>query len=201
MKKRILSYFKNKIIKKYPDYSKDKIDEIMYGLEGIYLTITKTIIIFLIAWILGIAKELLFLLISFNIIRLFAFGMHADNSTTCLLFSSIIFLSSAAICKYVTLNITLIYIIYSIILIIIIKYAPADTVKRPLINKKKKRIWKILSILTTIIFFITTLIINNNIIINYLLFGLIIECILILPITYKMFKMPYNNYKNYGLNT
>ena len=80
-------------------------------------------------------------------------------------------------------------------------YAPADTVKRPLINKKKRMRFKILSILVTIIYFILTILIDNNIFTNSLLIGLLISCILILPITYKAFKMPYRNYINYGLNT
>ena len=47
MKKRFLSKIKNNIIKQYPNYPKEKIDEIMYGIEGIYMLITKTIIIFI----------------------------------------------------------------------------------------------------------------------------------------------------------
>ena len=51
------------------------------------------------------------------------------------------------------------------------------------------------------LYFILTLLIKNNLIINSLIIGTIIECILVLPITYKAFNMPYNNYKNYGLST
>ncbi len=201
MKKRFLKFIRNSIKKQYPNYSKDKIDEIMYGVEGIYLTISKTIIIFTLAFILGIAKELLFLLIAFNFIRLFAFGMHANKSWICLLFSSLMFLGGAFLCKYITLNKELLYLLYLIVLIIISIYSPADTVKRPLIKKKKRIKFKILSIIVTITYFIISLFIKNNLIINSLIFGLVIECILILPITYKVFKMPYKNYKNYSLNT
>ena len=104
MKKKVLAKIKKAIKKQYPNYDNDKIDEIMYGLEGIYLTITKTIIIFAIAFILEIQKELLILLLSFNFIRLFAFGMHANNSITCLIFSSSLFLGGAALIKFVDIN-------------------------------------------------------------------------------------------------
>ena len=193
MKKRFLNSIRNSIKKQYPNYSNDKIDEIMYGVEGIYLTITKTIIIFAIA--------LLFLLIAFNFIRLFAFGMHANNSITCLIFSSLMFIGGAFICKYVTISKPVLYALYLFSLIIISIYSPADTVKRPLIKKKKRIRFKILSILTVIIYAIISLFIKDNLIINYLIIGLLIECILISPITYKIFKMPYRNYKNYGLST
>ena len=201
MKKRFLDKIKNSITKQYPNYSKDKIDEIMYGIEGIYLLITKTIIIFVLAMILGIFKELLYLLISFNFIRLFAFGMHANKSYICLIFSSLLFLLGAFMCKYIIFNKSILYILYIITFLIIMIYAPADTKKRPLIKKNKRIKFKILSLMIVILYFILTLFIKNNLIINSLIIGIIIECILILPITYKAFHMPYKNYKNYGLNT
>lgn len=201
MKKRFLKTIRDAIEKQYPNYTNDKLDEIMYGVEGIYLTFTKTIIIFALAFILGIAKELLFLLLAFNFIRLFAFGMHADNSLTCLVFSSALFLTGAFASKYINLDLNIICILYIVILIIIAIFAPADTVKRPLIKKNKRIRFKVLSIVTIILYFIITIYTKNQYITNYLIFGLIIECILILPTTYKIFKMPYKNYKTYGLNT
>ena len=201
MKNYFLKKIRKEIIKQYPKYSKDKVDEIMYGVEGIYLTITKTIIISLIALILGVFKELIFLLISFNFIRLFAFGMHANKSWICLLFSSTLFLSGAYLCKILVIPKNILITLFLIVLLIISIYAPSDTVKRPLIKKKRRIIFKILSIAVAIIYFILTLIIKNNLFINAVIIGLIIECILILPTTYMIFKMPYKNYKSYGLNT
>lgn len=201
MKNYFLKKIRKEIVKQYPKYSKDKVDEIMYGVEGIYLTITKTIIISLIALILGVFKELIFLLISFNFIRLFAFGMHANKSWICLLFSSTLFLGGAYLCKILIIPKNILITLFLIVLLIISIYAPSDTVKRPLIKKKRRIIFKILSITVVIIYFILTLIIKNNLFINAIIIGLIIECILILPTTYMIFKMPYKNYKSYGLNT
>ena len=200
MKKKFLLLVENKIKKEYPKQSKEEIETIMYGVETIYITVTKTIIIFTLAAILGLFKELLFLLIAFNIIRIPAFGLHASNGNVCLIFSSLLFIISTFLCKYVEIPIYILIILFIIILINIILYAPADTIKRPLINVKKRKRYKILSILVTLIYFILTILIENNLIINSLIFGLLIECILINPITYKIFKMPYNNYKNYDLN-
>ena len=61
MKKRFLTKIKKDIEKQYPNYSNEKVEEIMYGVEGIYLTISKTIVIFTLALIFGIFKELIFL--------------------------------------------------------------------------------------------------------------------------------------------
>ena len=201
MKKRFLNIIKKNIKEQYPNYSKEKIDEIMYGVEGIYLTITKTIIIFTLALILGIFKELLFLLIAFNFIRLFAFGMHVDKSSKCLIFSSTLFIISTFICKYISINNLTLFILYSIIFISVILYAPADTVKRPILKKNKRQKFKILSIIVATIYFIISIKVKNNLLTNSLTIGLLIECILINPLTYKIFNMPYKNYKKYGLNT
>lgn len=200
MKKLFLKKIRTAIKKQYPNYNDDKIDEIMYGIEGLYLTFTKTVVICIIALILGILKELICLLIAFNFIRFFAFGMHASKSSICLIFSSLVFIIFSILCKYIVLPKYLLYILYLLVLAIISIYAPADTVKRPLIKRKKRIKFKILSIMVVIIYFILTLVFKNNLLINSLIFGLLIECILINPITYKAFKMPYKNYITYGLN-
>ncbi len=200
MKKLFLKKIRTAIKKQYPNYNDDKIDEIMYGIEGLYLTFTKTVVICIIALILGILKELICLLIAFNFIRFFAFGMHASKSSICLIFSSLVFIIFSILCKYIVLPKYLLYILYLLALAIISIYAPADTVKRPLIKRKKRIKFKILSIMVVIIYFILTLVSKNNLFINSLIFGLLIECILINPITYKAFKMPYKNYITYGLN-
>ena len=148
----------------------------------------------------GILKELICLLVSFNFIRFFAFGMHASKSSICLIFSSLLFIIFSILCKYIVLPKYLLYILYLLAIAIISIYAPADTVKRPLIKRKKRIKFKILSIMVVIIYFILTLVFKNNLLINSLIFGLLTECILINPITYKAFKMPYKNYITYGLN-
>ena len=73
----------NSVKSKYPEYNQDKLDEIEYGLEAIYLTFTKLIVIFSIAYILGVLKELIILLFFYNLLRTTAFGMHAKKSWHC----------------------------------------------------------------------------------------------------------------------
>ncbi|MEG2351411.1 MAG: accessory gene regulator B family protein [Bacilli bacterium] len=198
MKKRFITLIRKNIIQQYPNYSTNKIDTIMYGVESIYLLITKTIIIFTFAFFFGILKEMIVLLITFNVIRTVAFGLHANKSWVCLLFSSTIFITATYLCKYLTIPTTVLYILYIIAIIFMLTFAPADTIKRPIIKKKKRNIFKIVSILVVICYFIISLLIENNLVKNALILGLLIEIILINPVTYKMFKLPYNNYKKYS---
>ena len=201
MKKRFLSYIKKEVKNSHKEYDSDKIDEIMYGVEGLYLTVTKAIIIFLIAIVLGIFKELILLLVLYNFVRLFAFGMHAAKSWHCLIFSLLIFLVGAYLSQILIIQKLVLYLLYTVAFIVFILYAPADTEKRPLINKKRRIRYKVLSICVLILYFIVSLLIKNNLIINTLIISILIESILILPITYKVFKLPYKNYKTYGLDT
>ena len=69
MKEAFISNSMNIIKKYYPDYSEVKLAELRYGLLGLYLLITKSIIIFAIAYFLGIFKELLIFTLIYNLIR------------------------------------------------------------------------------------------------------------------------------------
>lgn len=185
------------LIKDLDKYDKIQLEKIKYGIESIYLTITKFVIITLISLLLGLQKEMLLLLILFNILRITAFGLHASKSIYCWISSSIAFIGIPFICKNIIFsNITYI-VLPNICLLCFILYAPADTIKRPLINQKKRKIYKFFSITLCIIYLIMIIILKNILFKNLLMFSLILESILILPITYKVFKLPYKNYLNY----
>lgn len=187
------------LVNKTNKYNSIELEEIKYGLESIYLAITKVVVILFISACIGLFKEAVLFLLIFNLVRATAFGLHASKSIWCWISSSISFLLIPFICKNVTFSATF-YIVTSIItMIIFLLYAPADTVKRPLINKKKRMLYKLLSIITASIFISLIFIIDNFLIKNMLIFALILESILILPITYKIFKLPYRNYLNYKL--
>jgi len=197
MKKNFLKIAINLITKQQPNLDQIKIQEIKYGLEGIYLTITKFLIIFILCWILNIVIEFFIFLILYNLIRIFAFGLHAKKSSYCLISSICFFVIFPFLATFINIPILLKIIISSFCILMIILYAPADTHKRPLINKFKRLKFKIFSTIVAIVFVILSFVINNNFLANSLILALLLEVILILPITYKIFNLPYNNYKNY----
>ena len=185
-------------ITKNKQYTDDEKDIILYGLESLYLTYTKMVVIFLLAFVLGCFKETIILLITYNIIRAKAFGIHATKSIYCLISSILIFIGGALICKYITLPLEIMVIVSIICDICLLLFAPADTHKHPLINAKKRKKFKFISFSLGIIYTILIVVLKDYFIVNYLLFGLIFSVIMVLPITYKIFKLPYNNYKNYN---
>ena len=67
MKNICLNFSMNSIKKYYPDYSDTQLEEIRYGLEGIYLSMTKLIVISILCIILNLFNEMLVMLITFNV--------------------------------------------------------------------------------------------------------------------------------------
>ena len=199
MKKFLLKHIIQFIKNNNSNITEMQLEEVEYGLESIYLTITKMIIIFSLATILHILKEVIILTIFYNIIRSTAFGLHATKSIYCLITSLIMFIGGVYICNYINFTFTTKAIVCLICLICIFKYAPADTHKRPIINAKKRKRYKIISFISGSIFTILILAYNTNILSNYLLVGMIYSVIMIHPLVYKIFKLPYDNYKNYNL--
>lgn len=187
------------LIKKNKSYSDEEIEIIAYGLEGIYLSVTKAIVIFGIAFFLGIIKEVFYLLITYNVIRSQAFGIHASKSIYCLISSLITFIGGAYLCIYLVIPLWLMISISIICVIFLILYAPADTEKRPIVNKKKRIRFKVISVSLGIIYTILIIIFKGKFLSNYLLVGMFISVVMILPVTYKIFNMSYDNYKNYGV--
>ena len=197
MKQKFLNFSLN-IIKKYGHYTQDQLEIIEYGLEGIYLTMTKMVVLFCLALILGIIKEYILLLLSYNIIRSQAFGVHASKSIYCWISSTILFIGGAFICKYVTIPFNIAIIIAFICDICLLLYAPADTYKHPLINAKKRKRWKLISFCLGIIYTLLIIYFKDSSIVNYFVIGMFEAVLMIIPVTYQIFHLPYNNYKTYN---
>ena len=65
-------------------------------------------------------------------------------------------------------------------------------------NEKKRKKFKILSIITSTIMTLLIIFLKDNYITNFMFVGFIEATIMILPITYKLYGVSYNNYKNYN---
>lgn len=196
MKKFLISKCMN-YIKKHTDYNKTKLAEIKYGLEAIYLTISKLIIISLLTLILGIFKEMIIYLIIYNIIRMPSFGLHATKSWICLLTSSILFIGIPYLSKILTIPLFIKLIIGIVGICLMFKNAPADTKKRPIVSKKRRKVYKTISTILALIFTVLSFIIKDNYISNCFIFALVMQNAMISPLVYKIFKLPYNNYITY----
>lgn len=196
MKNLVLNSLINNI-QRYYSYDEIKLKEIRYGLEAIYLSIIKLILVFIISILLNTTKELILLFIFYGLLRLTGFGLHAKKSIHCWLTSIPTFTIIPFLIKNFSINEKYMYIPLVICFILLSIFAPSDTEKRPLIRKRKRIIYKILTITLTTSYIIYILYSNNNYVNNILFYSIIIETLLVIPLSYKLLGLKYNNYKRY----
>ncbi len=174
------------------DYDKKKIK---YGLEGLYLTITKMVLLTILALLLNMFKEFILVVVFFNVIRYTGFGFHAEKSYQCLLFSTFNFIAIPFLLLHIQLSNFFVYTICAICIFYYLLFAPADTKKRPLSNKRKRIIRKIITVMIGFIYTLMIILLNNTYWTSIILSAMIIQAIIISPLIYRLFNQPYNNYK------
>ena len=189
-------------ISKYYKLSNTEKIKIKYGLEVLYTVITKTIGILLMSLFLKTFKETIILMGFYLLLRLFSHGIHAKKSSHCWVASILTYGAFPLLIKYFVIKKIYILIMSIIAFICFIIWAPADTPKKPLINKKKRIIDKLLTLIISTTLMFVVILSKNSLINNCIFFSYIMSIISINPLTYKLFKIPFNNYKKYkdGLN-
>lgn len=174
------------------EWDEDSLEKIRYGLEGIYLTVVKLVILLALAIILNIERLFLINLVFFNILRFFAFGVHARNSTQCLITSTVMFIIFPMLSTSIDFPLPVQIIIASICVLLFLLYAPADTHKRPQKNRKKRQIRKAFAVTIAIIYVLLIIMLKD--LSQIILCSLMTETIMILPITYRILGVPYKNH-------
>lgn len=174
------------------EWDEESLEKIRYGLEGIYLTIVKLVILLALAIILNIERLFLINLVFFNILRFFAFGVHARNSTQCLITSTVMFIIFPILSTSIDFPLPVQIIIASICVLLFLLYAPADTHKRPQKNRKKRQIRKAFAVTIAIIYVLLIIMLKD--LNQIILCSLMTETIMILPITYRILGVPYKNH-------
>ncbi|HIQ64385.1 MAG TPA: accessory gene regulator B family protein [Candidatus Faecenecus gallistercoris] len=174
------------------EWDEESLEKIRYGLEGIYLTIVKLVILLALAIILNIERLFLINLVFFNILRFFAFGVHARNSTQCLITSTVMFIIFPILSTSIDFPLPVQIIIASICVLLFLLYAPADTHKRPQKNRKKRQTRKAFAVTIAIVYVLLIIMLKD--LSQIILCSLMTEAIMILPITYHILGVPYKNH-------
>lgn len=168
-----------------------------YTLESIYSFTTKSLVILLLSILLGTFKITIITLLLYSILRGFSFGIHATKNLYCWMISLSVYIVVPLIIKIFLFSQYVVYAFYSLGILAILLWAPSDTKARPLINKNKRIVNKIISLLFAILLIVVSYfsnITNSNEIVACLL---LINSVCICPFTYYIFKQPYRNYRFY----
>lgn len=196
IKNKILNRFEKFLHNNLDNITEDELEIALYGMEVIYSLVTKTLLFFIISLILNCHKEFLIVILILTTIRSTSFGFHADKEISCYIISFLIIFGTIYIAKNYCFNHLFIVVTCIISLIATILFAPADTEKRPLLNKHTRSILKLCSSIT-VVFFSFLALINNGFMSNVIVCILIVNSINISPLLYKIFKRRYKNYEYY----
>lgn len=199
---KICTFLTKKIQKEMPDVDEERAEVINYGLQNIIGEIPKIFLIFLISWILGILKEVLFMFIILLPYRGASGGFHLKTHVGCIVGTSLFYCGIAFLSKNIILGeavkLMLIACGWVIGMIMIKLYAPADTENVPILSKKDRKKKKIMSYLFFTMGMVASLLIKDSVISNILIFSNLVQTFNITKLAYKITKNKYG-YEVYNL--
>lgn len=187
------------LAKKNKEYTEEEVAIMRYALEGIYLTFTKILVITLIAALLGLFKEYIWFVLLYTPIRSVSFGWHANTTKECWVVSILAFILIPYTFSIITINRITKIILLTFSIFIFALYSLADTKKRPIVNKKRRLMFKVASLIITLVYCCYSFK-HSNLISNLMIASLLYQSLLINPLIYKITHQEFNNYKTYNLN-
>lgn len=190
-----------KIRKEMPEVDDERAEVINYGLQLVIGEVPKTFILLIIAYLCGVLKLSIIALLAIMPYRATSGGVHLKTHIGCIIGTSLFYVGSSLLSKYIVLE--PVYIKYILIgttwifsMIMINLYAPADTEAVPILRKKERSIKKKLSYITMTLTLVVSIIIKNTLFSNLLIFLTIFQTIWISKFTYKLTNNKYG-YREY----
>lgn len=180
-----------KIKSKMPEMDEEKELVINFGVRLIFGELPKILILFIIGFLLGIGWYTLLLFALIAPYRSFVGGFHLKTHLGCMITTSILYLVPVEIAKYIKFsNKFFIYILAILIAIfsimVIAKYAPADTENMPILTKKERKSKKVKAFISLAILILIIFLIKDKVISYMLIYAIFLENITALPISYKL---------------
>ncbi len=187
-----------KIINGQKDISNVKKVELIYGLNCVCTFLEKFIILLLLAISFNTIKTFMLILFFFTPLRIFGFGYHAKSNFQCWIISLFLYFLIPIVINMIKIPILIIGIGAILTSTIIIVFAPASSMKKPLKNKMKNRKRKIILIFICVIYFILIVFTSNENLKECILAALVFEALLVSPLLSKLsiFNRTLLNNKN-----
>ena len=201
---KICLFLTNKIRKEMPDVDDERAEIIDYGLHLVIGELPKNIVILGLAYLLGVFKLTLLAVILLLPYRAVSGGFHLKTHIGCIIGTTLIYCGIAKIsCYIIFYNQILKYIIALSVwifgMIMVHLYAPADTENVPILSNRERRQKKMLSYIFLTFAILVACVIPNREITNILIFGYLIQSIMITRFAYKLTRNKYG-YEVYDEN-
>ena len=194
-------FLTNKIRKEMSDIDDERAEVINYGIHLIIGEIPKIFLVLLIAYLLGVIKYTLITILVLLPYRACSGGFHLKTHIGCIVSTTLYYCGIAKISNYFIfynpMKVIFILSVWIFGMIMISRYAPADTENVPILTNKERKQKKALSYIFLSIGLLAAIIINNSPITNILILGNLIQSMMITPIAYKLTNNKYG-YEVYG---
>ena len=189
------NFLVDKMRKENPEIDDERSEIINYGLQLLIGEIPKMLITLLVSYILGILRLTIIMVLIIMPFRAFSGGFHLHTHIGCIISTTMYYcgIPKISIFTYFNNQTKIIFVLCALIfgIIIIKKYAPADTENVPILQEKERKQKKILSYITYTLGLIIALIIKDNVVSNIIIFGYLTQIMMITPLAYKITKNKY----------
>ena len=194
----ICDFLTNRIRKEMPEINDERAEAIHYGLENIIGEMRKVALIFIIPCILQIVDLTMISFASILLYRAFSGGFHAKTHIGCIICTTSLYIGNVILSKMFLFDQEWIkYIIISIVwlfsMIMIRKYAPADTENVPILRKKDRKQKRILSYVTMTLTLLIAFLIKDRVISNIIWMGILLQTFCITRLAYKITNNKYGH--------
>ena len=180
-----------------PDITDENAEIILYGLQLIIGELPKTILLFVIGFLIGMGWYMIFAFIAIMPYKAVSGGFHLHTHLGCILSTVVFFYGVIFISKYLVLDEIQKYILIGLSFIfgilMVSMYAPADTEEVPILRKKERKLKKILSYIMLTLTLGISLIIKDQFLSNILIVGSIFQSISISRLAFILTKNKYGH--------
>ena len=180
-----------KIKSKVTDMDDERELVINFGVRLIFGELPKILILFIIGFLLSMGWQTLLLFFLIAPYRSFTGGIHLKTHLGCMITTSILYLLPIILSKYILISDKIIlYILAGLItifsIIVIAKYAPADTENMPILSKKEIKSKKIKAYISLVVL-LSIIIFNPYKQFSYMIiYAIFLQNLTVLPISYKL---------------
>lgn len=193
---KLCDFISSKIKQNVENIDEEKELVINFGVKLIFGELPKIIILFILGFLLGIGWYTLIFFVLLCAYRGFTGGFHLKTHLGCMLTTSFLYLGPILLAKYVTISQDyILYVMAAVIavfsIIVITKYAPADTENIPILSKKERKSKKIKAYITLVVLLGIMLFSPDKTISYMLVYGMFLQNLTVTPIAYKLTNNKY----------
>jgi accessory gene regulator B len=174
-----------------------ELTKMVIGVEMLLINISKLVIIYLLAALLGLMLHTLLIHGSFIMAKRFSYGLHALSNVACALVSCVLFVAIPWLLSGFGIGNMMVVFAYIPIIFVLYRYAPADTKARPLVGARRRARLKRLAAACGLASMAIALLLPDQSLKLLFTLGAVYQCVSILPLTYKILGRSERNYEKY----